>query len=145
MDERKLREKLAKVEALLSGAGTAGEQAAAANARERIMARLAEMARADPPVEHQFSLPDTYSRALFVALARRYGMAPYRKRGQRRGTVMLKAPAGFIKDIFFPEFRQLADELHALLAQATQELVSRVVHADTSEEGEAPALSSGKA
>src|SRR5579864_9852469 len=76
--ESQLREKLRKIEALFAGAGTAGERLAAEAALERVRARLSELGRQDAPVEMQFSMQDRWSRHLFVALCRRYGLAPYR-------------------------------------------------------------------
>jgi hypothetical protein len=76
--ELQLREKLRKIEALFAGAGTAGERLAAEAALERVRARLSELGRQDPPIETQFSMPDQWSRHLFVALCRRYGVRPYR-------------------------------------------------------------------
>jgi hypothetical protein len=85
--ESQLREKLRKIEALFAGAGTAGERLAAEAALERVRARLGELSRQDPSIEMQFSMPDQWSRHLFLALCRRYGMKPYRYYRQRRNTV----------------------------------------------------------
>src|SRR5712671_7199135 len=49
-------------------------QAEAALARVR--ARLAELGQRDPPIDIQFSMPDQWSRHLFLALCRRYGLQP---------------------------------------------------------------------
>jgi hypothetical protein len=76
--ESQLREKLQKIEALFAGAGTAGERFAAEAALERVRERLAELGRQDPSIEMQFSMPDQWSRCLFLALCRRYGLKPYR-------------------------------------------------------------------
>ena len=76
--ESQLREKLRKIEALFAGAGTAGERLAAEAALERVRARLGELSRQDPSIEMQFSMPDQWSRHLFLALCRRYGLKPYR-------------------------------------------------------------------
>jgi hypothetical protein len=38
--------------------------------------RLSQLGRQDQPVEMQFSTPDEWSRHLFVALCRRYGVRP---------------------------------------------------------------------
>ncbi|WP_024511963.1 hypothetical protein [Bradyrhizobium sp. ARR65] len=70
--ESQLREKLRKIEALFGGAGTAGERLAAEAPLRRARARVEELARHDPPIEQQFSLPDQWSRHLFLALCRRY-------------------------------------------------------------------------
>src|SRR3984957_21304524 len=47
-------------------------------ALERVRARLGELSRQDPSIEMQFSMPDQWSRHLFLALCRRYGLKPYR-------------------------------------------------------------------
>ena len=92
--ESQLREKLRKIEALFAGAGTAGERLAAEAPLERVRERLTELGRQDPSIEMQFSMPDQWSRHLFLALCRRYGMKPYRYYRQRRNTVMVRAPKG---------------------------------------------------
>ena len=78
MDEAALISKLAKIEALFAGATTEGERAAAASARDRIVARLREVEKADPPIEFKFTLADAWSHRLLLALLRRYGLKPYR-------------------------------------------------------------------
>src|SRR4051812_29017139 len=103
--EAQLRDKLRKIEALFAGAGTAGEREAAEVALQKLRARLAEVEQRDPAIEMQFSMPDQWSRRLFVALSRRYGLKPYRYRRQRLTTVMLRVPRGFVDQILWPEFR----------------------------------------
>jgi hypothetical protein len=76
--ESQLREKLRKIDALFAGAGTAGERLAAEAALEHVRERLTELGRKDPSIEMQFSMPDQWSRYLFLALCRRYGMKPHR-------------------------------------------------------------------
>lgn len=76
--ESHLREKLRKIEALFAGAGTVGERVAAEAALERVRARLTDTERRDPPIEMQFTMPDSWSGHLFIALCRRYGLKPYR-------------------------------------------------------------------
>src|ERR1700734_1228703 len=89
--ESQLREKLRKIEALFAGAGTTGERLAAEAALERVRARLTELDHQDSPIEMQFSMPDQWSRHLFLALCRRYGMKPYRYYRQGRKPVMVRA------------------------------------------------------
>jgi hypothetical protein len=55
----------------------------------------------------QFSMPDRWSRHLFLALCRRYGLRPYRYHRQRRNTVMVRAPKGFLDQVLWPEFAEL--------------------------------------
>src|SRR5450631_1601525 len=101
--ESQLRDKLRKIEALFAGAGTAGERMAAEAALARVRARLAEFGERDAPIEMQFSMSDQWSRRLFAALARRYGLKPYRLPRQRRNTVMIRAPQGFVDQVLWPE------------------------------------------
>ncbi len=74
MDEFKLIEKLRLIEALFAGATTDGEKVAADRARTRILERLRLLEKEDPPIEYQFSMGDLWSRKVFVALLRRYGI-----------------------------------------------------------------------
>jgi len=133
LGDARLREKLRKIEALFAGAGTEGERLAAEAALARIRARLAEFSRSEAPVEIQFSVPDTWSRHLFLALCRRYGMAPYRYPRQRRSTVVVRAPRRFVNDVLWPEFRELDAELRSYLEEVTQRLIREEVFSDTSD------------
>ena len=83
MEESKFIEKLRLIEALFSGAATEGERVAAERARERILERLKFWEREDPPLEYRFSMGDMWSRKVFVALLRRYGIRFYRYKRQR--------------------------------------------------------------
>jgi hypothetical protein len=133
--EAGLREKLRKVEALHAGAGCAGERIATEAALARLRARLAELARKDAPAELQFSLPDRWSRHLFLALCRRYGLEPYRHRGQRRNTVMLLAPRRFVEEVLWREFCDLGEVLDAYLTEVTLKVIREEVCPDA---GDAP-------
>ena len=89
MDEKsRLIEKLHRIEALFAGAATSGERTAAANALELMRARLHLLQKQDPPLEFKFTLTDMWSRRLFVALLRRYGIEPFRYPKQWHTTVM---------------------------------------------------------
>jgi hypothetical protein len=136
--ELQLREKLRKIEALFAGAGTAGERLAAEAALERVRARLSELGRQDPPIETQFSMPDQWSRHLFVALCRRYGVRPYRYHRQRRTTVMARVPKGFVDLVLWPEFSDLDQALRAYLHQVTLRIIREEVYSDTSDAQEMP-------
>src|ERR1700690_3104788 len=131
--ESQLREKLRKIEALFAGAGTAGERLAAEAALERVRERLTELGRQDPSIEMQFSMPDQWSRHLFLALCRRYGLSPYRLRRQRRNTVMVRAPRGFVDQGLWPEFGELDQALQAYLHEVTLRVIRDEVFADASE------------
>ena len=137
--EDDLRDRLRKIEALFAGAGTPGERDAAGAARDRLRARLSAMAGPSGRAaleELQFSMPDMWSRRLFVALCRRYGLEPYRYRRQRHTTVMLRAGGEVVRDVLWPEFTQLNAALRSYLDEVTLRVIHDVVHADTSEAAE---------
>jgi len=81
----------------------------------------------------KFSLPDIWSRKLFLALCRRYGLKPYRLARQRATTVMLRVPNKFVDQVLWPEFRELDAELGRYLDEVTTRLIREEVHRDTSE------------
>jgi hypothetical protein len=135
-NEAHLREKLRKIEALFAGAGTVGERIAAEAALERVRARLTELERRDPAIEMQFSLPDQWSRRLFLALCRRYGLKPYRLYRQRLTTVMLRVPTLFVDQVLWPEFQELNKALTQYLNDVTTRVIRDEVHRDTSEAAE---------
>ena len=131
--EAELRERLRKIEALFAGAGTEGERLAAGAAAERVRARLAEFGRRVAAIEMQFSMPDQWSRRLFLALCRRYGLQPYRYPRQRRTTVMVRLPGDFARYVLWPEFQELNGALRAYLEEVTLRVIRTEVFADTSE------------
>ena len=133
MDESKLREKLGKIEALFAGATTEGERVAAGEARRRIQMRLEAVEKTEPLVEYKFTLADTWSRKVFMALLRRYDLKPYRYRGQRRTTVMVKVPRSFVDETLWPEFQQISSTLRTYLDDITERIIADVIHADSSE------------
>src|SRR5262245_11313222 len=116
-------EKLRAIEALFAGATTEGERDAADRARQRIMARIAEAQVAEPEVEYRITV-DPWSARLLTALARRYGLKPYRYRGQRRTSLMVKAPERFLKTTLFPEFDEMDKTLRAHLSEVTDRVVA---------------------
>jgi hypothetical protein len=135
--EGTLLEKLRKIEALHAGTTVDGEREAARRAAERIRARLAELREREQDVELLYSLPDPWKRKLFVALCRRYGLRPYRERGRRYSTVMVRAPKTFHDRTLWPEFLALAEELHKHLDELTEQVVREAIDEDVSEPPEA--------
>ncbi len=133
MNEAEVRAKLRKIEALFARAGTDGERVAAEAAAERIRARLGEFQDTEGLIEMKFSLLDVWSRQLFVALSRRYGLKPYRYPRQRRTTVMLKVPERFINETLWPEFQELNQVLVDYLSQVTERIIREEVFSQTSE------------
>jgi hypothetical protein len=133
LDDKALREKLRRIEALHAGAATPGERDAAANAMRHIQQRLKLAEKEAPSLEYKFALGDAWSRKLFLALARRYGLKPYRYRGQRYTTVMLRVPKRFVDETLWPEYQELDRALRESLDRATDHLISEVFQQQSAE------------
>ncbi len=137
MDEADLLAKLARVEALVARGATAGERAAAAEARDRILARLGDLRyasqRAEPPreqpVEYRFTFEAPWSRRLFVALLSRHGIRPFRKHRQRRTTVRARIPPGLLHSTLWPEFMWRNRILRQQLDRVTRQVLGEVFDA----------------
>ena len=119
--ESALKDKLRKIEALFAGAATAGERAAAGAAADRIRARLRESEGRERAAEVRFSLPDPWSRRLFIALCRRYGLRPFRYPRMHRQSVVVTVPRSFLDQVLWPEFAEINAALSDYLAELTDE------------------------
>jgi len=86
----------------------------------------------------QFSLPDPWSRRLFLALCRRHRLKPYRYRRQRATTVVVRVSRGFLDRVLWREFSELNDALVDYLEEVTVRVISGAVDADSSEATEVP-------
>ncbi len=129
-----LIEKLKKIERLYAGATTPGEKDAAADAMARIQKRLAAMELVEKPIEYKFTLTDAWSKKLFNALLRRYGLRPYRYARQRRTTVMVRVPRLFVEETLWPEFLELSQVLKTYLDEMTERVIREGVHTNMEEE-----------
>jgi len=134
--EQQLREKLRKITALFEGAATSGERQAAAAAMERLRQSLHAAAKTQPLPETKFSLADQWQRRLFTALCRRYGLEPYRYKGQRYTTVMVRAPRSFVDSTLWPAYLELQQALHSYLNEATERIIRDEVYRDAGEAAE---------
>jgi hypothetical protein len=131
--EQQLRDKLRKITALFEGAATPGERQAAAAAIERIRQALGAATKTEVLPEFKFTLADQWQRRLFSALCRRYGLKPFRYKGQRHTTVMVRAPRAFIDRTLWPEFIQLQSALNSYLNEATERIIREEVFGDAAE------------
>lgn len=131
--ESQLREKLRKITALFEGAATAGERQAAAAAIGRIRQALDAAMKTQPLPEIKFSMADQWQRRLFLALCRRYGIEPYRYKGQRYNTLIIRAPRAFVDRTLWPEYLELQAALHTYLNEATERIIREEVYGDAAE------------
>lgn len=132
-EEQRLIDTLRKVEALFAGTTFEGERASAAAAIERLRQKLRDTQRDDAAVEFHFSMADSWSRKLFMALLRRYGLEPYRYRGQRYTTVMVRVPKSFVDQTLWPEYLKLSEVLTSYLDDVTNRVIAEGVNADMSD------------
>ena len=131
MIDQHLREKLRKIEALFAGAGTEGERLAAGAAAQRIREKLSRTAQQESENEIRFSIPDVWSRQLFVALCRRYGLRPFRYHRMHKQSIVIRAPQSFVETVLWPEFEELSAVLTAYLSEITEQIIREEVHGDT--------------
>ena len=134
--EQQLRHKLRKIEALFAGGATEGERLAAGAAAERIRFRLDQAAGKEEEIEAKFSISDIWSRQLFVALCRRYGLRPFRYRRMHRQSIIVSAPKSFVEQVLWPEFEELNAALTAYLSEITEKVIREEVHSETGDADE---------
>ena len=134
--EDQLREKLRKIEAMFAGAATQDERVAAGAAADRIRERLNQAASTEKEIEVKFSISDLWSRQLFVALCRRYGLRPFRYPRMHRQSIIIRAPKSFIDQVLWPEFEELCAALTVYLSEITERVIREEVHGETGEADE---------
>jgi hypothetical protein len=86
----------------------------------------------------RFSIADPWSRRLFIALCRRYGLRPYRHARMKRQTVVVRAPRSFLASVLWPEFVQIDAALMEFLAHVTDKVIRDAVFKETGEAEEVP-------
>ena len=87
-------------------------------------------------IEVKFSISDTWSRQLFIALCRRYGLRPFRYRRMHRQTIIIRAPNSFVEQVLWPEFEELNAALTAYLSEITERVIREEVHSETGDADE---------
>ena len=65
-----------------------------------------------------------------------YGLEPYRYKGQRYTTVMVRAPRPFVHNTLWPEYLELQAALHSWLGEATERIIREEVYRDAGEAAE---------
>ena len=132
-NEQQIIEKLKRIEALFEGTNMEGEKNAAELAIQRLMKKLDQIKNDDPPIEYKFCFEDMWSRKLFVALLRRYGIKPYRYHRQKYTTVMARVSETFVNEILWKEFQELNEVLRSYFEGVTDKVIRESINADSSE------------
>ena len=102
-----------------------------------------ELEKVERPIEFRFSVSDAWSRALLVALLRRYGIEPYRYRGQRHTTVTAKVTRTFVNEVLWPEFQELNRTLREHLESVTARVIRQAIHKEGRDVHERPPQKTG--
>ncbi len=151
----RLIDKIRKIQALHDGAATSGERAAAAAALGRLQESLGRLGghgrsgpgtgagntgwtrgrswTAPPPPpperekEYQFTLDNPWSYQLALALLRKAGLRPYRRKGQRRTTVMARMRPSYFEEVFAPEFRKIDRLLYEYLTATADRVIAEAI------------------
>ena len=100
---------------------------------QRLMKKLDQIKKEEPPKEYRFCFNDIWSRKLFVSLLRRYGIKPYRYPRQKYTTVMAKVSETFVNEILWKEYQELNEVLQSYLEEVTDRLIRESINADSSE------------
>jgi len=136
MDEQEFLDELRRIEAKLEDLDSDKVPPEVRLIYERLKMRGSLQETADAPVEIKFSFPNVWSRRLFLALAERHDLRPYRYRGQRRTTVVLKASRSFVDETLWPEFERVDEVLARHLSEVTDLFIEHVL----SDENHRPAV-----
>ena len=132
-NEQQIIEKLKRIGALFESTNMVGEKRAAALAMQRLSAKLQKTAEEEPTVEYKFCLQDMWSRKLFVALLRKYGITPYRYARQKYTTVLARVTKTFVDEVLWEEFKELNTVLQTYLEEVSDRLIKESVNADSTE------------
>jgi len=136
-DEQQIRDKLAKIKALFAGATTPGERVAAQAAIERLQLRIdgvpVHAPDNDPPVEFRFSLRNTWSLRLFLALCRSKGFKPYRYPRMRRTSVCIRIGKRAVSTDLWPEYVEMNAVLTEYLGELADHIITDCINPDRSD------------
>lgn len=91
---------------------------------------VASLRTSEPEVEVRFTASDGWAHRLFAAVCRRYGLEPYRYRGQRSTTGMVSGPQSFIQESMWPELQALHQELLVYVEEVTGRIIRDAIGAD---------------
>lgn len=98
MRDKKIEQKLSKLQALYFGAQTEGEKRSAIKAKARVLKNLANN------IEYKFSLKHKTNAEIFIDILNKYDISGYRVPDNTQTTIIAKVPGVFIDNILWPEY-----------------------------------------
>lgn len=127
MDEQEFLNELRRIEKKLAELDPEKLPPEIRQLRESVNLVRARQESDDTPVEIKFSFRNEWSQRLFLALAKRYGLRPYRYRGQRHTTTVLKTSRSFVDETLWPDFQRLDEILDQHLSEVTSLFIDHVL------------------
>lgn len=118
MTEAELKRKLAAIEAMVLGAMTEGERAAA----QHVLANFKQKTPDETCQDLAFTVHDVWARKLFMAMLRKAELEPFRMRGQRRTTIMVHGRKSLI-DLIWNELLAANSTLTEYLSEVTDRVI----------------------
>jgi hypothetical protein len=115
MDEDALVRRLDEIERMVAKGGPVG--------REACCTELAEWRQREPDTEFRLSLSTPTSQVVFLTLCRCYGLKAYRASKQRKSTISVRAPNGFMYGVLRPRIEAMV----MAVEEATVAAVGRVM------------------
>lgn len=116
MDTKELAEQLRAVERRYAPPGETGSVA--------FSKQLADWRVREADREEVCNTRDATNAWLLMRLCARYGIRPFRRPRQKPTTICLRAPAGFVSKVLWPQLGELARVFERARAAAVSELVS---------------------
>ena len=123
-DDSDAERALLAIEARLAGVPAALDGCGSAAARDQVIERL-RTDLAEAPIEAEFSGLHLVEQYLLVTLAKRYGVMTYRRKGQRKSTLLLALPEAFTCEVFEPSFEEMVKVLDAHLFEVAKRVIDR--------------------
>ncbi|WP_068467284.1 hypothetical protein [Candidatus Protochlamydia phocaeensis] len=134
-----LAEKIAKIEALIARTTSEGERQAAQLAKQRLLERQDQL-----PVEFKISHQNIWKKKLFMALCQKYGLAPYRYKGQKRTTSMVKTSPSLMETYLWPDYQKHVKLFEGLVEEVFAHLLAKIEEEEERKEETEPRLSIDK-
>lgn len=125
----RVQDKLAKIEALIERATSAGERQAALLAKQRLLEK-----QCDLPVEFKIFHHNLWKKKLFLALCEKYELAPYRHKRQKKTTTLVQVSPSLMNNYLWPEYQSYVALFEELVQDVFDELILKMqpIHSPSS-------------
>lgn len=125
MDEAALVKDLHEIERQLGGNNVGAEA---------MRAELTRWREREPDTEFELGVPSQAAQHVLLAWTRRLGLKLYRRPRQRKTTICVRVPRGFMHEVLWPQIETMG----RVLEEATSAAVLRIVEEWSGEAAEGP-------